>query len=58
MTKINIPQERVFKKILIIRNHKVLLDADIAALYGVDTKRLKEAVNRINKGFQRTLCLS
>jgi len=33
-------------KILFLRGEKVLLDADLALLYGVDTKRLKEAVRR------------
>lgn len=33
-------------KIREIRNQKVILDADLAALYGVETKRLKEAVRR------------
>jgi len=33
-------------KILFLRGEKVLLDADLALLYGVETKRLKEAVRR------------
>ncbi len=33
-------------KILFLRDEKVLLDADLALLYGVETKRLKEAVRR------------
>ncbi len=33
-------------KILLLRDEKVLLDADLALLYGVETKRLKEAVKR------------
>ena len=33
-------------KIYEIRNHKVMLDFDLAELYGVETKRLKEAVRR------------
>ena len=32
--------------ILIIRNQKVILDSDLAALYGVEVKRLNEAVKR------------
>lgn len=31
-------------KILIIRNQKVILDSDVASLYGVETKRINEAV--------------
>jgi len=33
-------------KILLLRGEKVLLDADLALLYGIETKRLKEAVRR------------
>jgi hypothetical protein len=32
--------------ILVIRGHKVMLDADLAALYGVETKALNQAVRR------------
>jgi hypothetical protein len=41
-----IPAERVEHAILLIRGHKVLLDEDLAALYGVATKRLNEQVKR------------
>src|ERR1700751_701321 len=34
------------RKIYYIRNQKVMLDSDLAELYGVDTKRLKEQVKR------------
>jgi hypothetical protein len=34
------------QRILTIRGHKVLLDADLSALYGVSTKRLNEQVKR------------
>ena len=44
-----VPVERVEKVILLIRGEKVILDADLAALYGVSTKRLNEQVKR-NKG--------
>ena len=33
-------------RIRMIRGHRVLLDADLAKLYGVSTKRLNQAVNR------------
>lgn len=36
----------ITKHILVIRNHKVLLDADLADLYGVPTKVLVQAVKR------------
>jgi len=41
-----IPMERVEDRILSIRGHRVMLDADLAELYGVPTKRLNEAVRR------------
>ena len=37
---------RVERRILHIRGHKVMLDADLAELYGVPTKRLNETVRR------------
>src|SRR5687768_5455797 len=43
---IALPEESLFKKIYVIRGQKVLLDIDLAELYGVETKRLKEAVKR------------
>ena len=41
-----IPVERVAQSIRWIRNQKVLLDSDLAALYGVQTKNLNKAVKR------------
>jgi hypothetical protein len=41
-----LPAELIEKKIFLIRGHKVMLDSDLAALYGVPTKRLNEAVKR------------
>lgn len=41
-----IPVERVEQAILVIRGEKVILDADLAALYGVSTTRLNEQVKR------------
>ena len=41
-----VPEERIARGILVIRGHKVLLDADLAELYGVTTKRLNEQVKR------------
>jgi phage regulator Rha-like protein len=43
---IAIPDEIVMGKIYLIRGKKVLLDKDLAGLYGVDTKQLKRAVRR------------
>lgn len=46
-----IPVESLINKILVIRNHKVILDRDIAVLYGVETRALKQAVRRNLKRF-------
>src|ERR1035437_647022 len=41
-----IPLEHVQSRILVLRNLRVVLDRDLAALYGVPTFRLNEAVKR------------
>ena len=41
-----IPIERVESKIYLIRGQKVMLDRDLAELYGVETRALKQAVKR------------
>jgi hypothetical protein len=41
-----IPVENITDKIFMIRGQKVMLDRDLAELYGVPTKRLKEQVRR------------
>lgn len=41
-----LPEERVLQLIHIIRNQKVMLDSDLADMYGVPTKRLNEQVKR------------
>ena len=41
-----IPDEAVINKIYFIRNEKIMLDRDLAELYGVETKRLNEQVKR------------
>ena len=41
-----IPVENISSKIFVIRGHKVMIDRDLAELYGVETKRLKEQVRR------------
>lgn len=41
-----VPVERISQAILLIRGHKVMLDSDLAELYGVATKVLIQAVKR------------
>ena len=48
--KILVPQETIQNRILLIRGKKVMLDRDLAELYGVPAKRLNEQVRR---NFQR-----
>ncbi len=43
--------ERIVKRIYWIRNKRVMLDRDLAGLYGVRTKALKQAVRRNPKRF-------
>ncbi len=60
-----VPVEIIQGKIFLIRGRKVMLDKDLAGLYGVMTKRLKEQVRRNLKRFPsdclnypaRRLCL-
>jgi phage regulator Rha-like protein len=41
-----VPAERIERAILLIRGQKVMLDTDLAHLYGVTTKALNQAVKR------------
>ena len=50
------PIEHIGSRILVIRGHKVMLDADLAELYAVPTKRLNEQVKRNQDRFPRILC--
>ena len=44
--EISVPEEVLMSKIYLIRGKKVMLDRDLAILYEVETKRLKEQVRR------------
>jgi hypothetical protein len=44
--ELTVPDEVLLTKIYYIREQKVMLDKDLAELYGVETKRLKEQVKR------------
>ena len=41
-----VPHNRIEQTILVIRGDRVMLDADLARLYGVATKALTQAVKR------------
>ena len=53
-----IPQETVEKKIFLIRGHKVMLDRDLAELYGVETRVLNQAVRRNRERFPEDFMFS
>jgi len=40
------PSERIEQTILLLRDHKIILDRDLAAMYGVSTRDLNKAVSR------------
>ena len=44
------------KRIFVIRERQVMLDEDLADLYGVETKRLVQQVKRNLKRFPATSC--
>jgi len=46
-----IPIERIENRILLIRGEKVMLDKDLAEMYGVPTKRLNEQIKRNRERF-------
>src|SRR5262245_14349696 len=50
-SKAALPAEVIEQKIYLIRGHKVILDADLAELYGVTTGNLNLAVRRNAKRF-------
>ena len=51
ITEIAVPDEIVMNKIFLVRGYKVMLDKDLAELYGVTTKRLNEQAKRNAKRF-------
>ena len=51
MSKEIIPVERIARSIFYLRGQKVVLDFDLAALYGVAAKVLNQAVKRSRERF-------
>ena len=50
----SILMRNVADRIASVRNHKIILDADVALLYGVETKRINEAVRNNPDKFPST----
>ena len=46
MSRAVVPAGRIAQSIFVLRGHKVMLDADLAALYGVQTRVLNQAIKR------------
>jgi len=46
-----VPVKDLEKQIYLVRNHKVMLDTDLAFLYGVETRTLIQAIKRNKKRF-------
>jgi phage regulator Rha-like protein len=46
-----VPVEHITQSILVLRGHRVLLDTELAVLYGVSTKRFNEQVRRNRERF-------
>lgn len=49
--EVTVPEEILLSKINLIRGENVMIDRDIAALYGVETKYLKRQVRRNSNRF-------
>ena len=46
-----VPDSRIARRIVFVRGHKVMLDRDLAALYGVSTKGLNQQIRRNSDRF-------
>ena len=53
LVKVGFTDESVMNKIVLIRNQKVMVDRDLAELYGVTTKQLNQQVKRNIKKFPK-----
>jgi hypothetical protein len=53
MSRIKEPrvQAQIAERIFLVRDQSVILDSDLALLYGVETKKLKQVVNRNRERF-------
>lgn len=56
--KLLIAEQKILNKIYVFRGQKVMLDEDLAELYGVETRRLNEQVRRNLKRFPKDFMFS
>ena len=57
-TDLDVSIQLIERRIYLIRGHKVMIDVDLAQLYGVPTKGLNQRVQRIGRDFRKILCSS
>jgi len=50
--------EAIARLVHAVRGERVLFDADLAALYGVTTAALNQAVKRIGSAFRQISCFA
>ena len=53
-----VPTESIVSKIFFLRGEKILLDQDLAYLYGVETGILNRAVKQTLKASRKILCFN
>jgi hypothetical protein len=51
LQRVTLPESRITRMIVLVRGQKVLLDRDLALLYGVETRTLNQAVRRHRQRF-------
>jgi hypothetical protein len=54
--RVGAPADRIRQAILLVRGQRVMLDADLAALYDVPTGALVQPFSEIFLGFLKTSC--
>ncbi len=58
MNKISLTEQNIQNKIYTIQGVQVMLDRDLAELYGVETRVVNQAVKRNIERFMMTLCFN
>ncbi len=48
-----VAEQKILNRIYVIRDQKIMIDEDLAAMYGVETRRLNEQVKRNIKRFPK-----
>jgi len=56
--KLTIPEDKIEKHVLFIRNRHVVLDLDLAHLYGIPAINIKRAVKRYSNSFPANIMFS